>query len=188
VRYKDAHRTPASSKSEYATVEDFGKLFTEDLNSLYLLSFLLTGSHEKAEKCVVAGLDECVGGNFVVREWAHSWARRTLIRNAIQMIAPHASRTRPIPDTFNLTAMANPSGLPSGDVPFDRVLALEDFDRFVFVLSVLERYIDQNCAVLLGTSRQKVQESRIRVLMRIADTDGFEGNASNTVSLCGAFD
>jgi hypothetical protein len=79
MRRNDAHRIQAITKSYYATTEDFGKLFTADMNSLYLLSLLLTASHERAEECLVAGLDECVDGNFVSREWAHSWARRMLI-------------------------------------------------------------------------------------------------------------
>jgi hypothetical protein len=45
----------------------------------------------------------------------------------------------------------NISRMPLQDAPFAIVLALEDFERFVYVLSVLERYSDQTCAVLLGT-------------------------------------
>jgi outer membrane efflux protein len=37
------------------------------------------------------------------------------------------------------------------------VLALGDFERFVFVLSVLERYSDQDCSVLLRCSREDVR-------------------------------
>lgn len=32
------------------------------------------------------------------------------------------------------------------------MLELEDFERLVFVMSVLERYSDQDCSVLLGCS------------------------------------
>lgn len=34
--------------NKYATAEDFDKIFAENLDSLYLLSLLLTGDHEKA--------------------------------------------------------------------------------------------------------------------------------------------
>ena len=56
------------------------------------------------------------------------------------------------------------------NTPFASVLGLEDFERFVYVLSVLERYPDQTCAVLLGTSIQQILEARIRGLRHIADS------------------
>ena len=60
-----------------------------------------------------------------------------------------------------------PRWLP-GD-PFASVLALQDFDRFVYVLCVLEGYADQNCAVLLGISHREVRETRIRAVQHVAD-------------------
>ena len=47
-----------------------------------------TGSHEKAEQCFVAGIEDCAQGSSVSRQWARSWARRVIIRNAVRMIAP----------------------------------------------------------------------------------------------------
>jgi hypothetical protein len=52
-----------------------------------------------------------------------------------------------------------------------RVLGLEEFERFVFVLSVLERYSDQDCSLLLGCSRQDVREARIGALQHVAELD-----------------
>jgi hypothetical protein len=184
MRSNDAHRIQAITKSDFATTEDFGKLFTDDMNSLYLLSFLLTASHERAEECVVAGLDECVEGNFVIREWAHSWARRMLIRNAIRIVAPHADDIKPTSVALHSTGTANLRRIPLGDSPFAGVLELEDFERFVFVLSVLERYIDHNCAILLGTTKRIVQETRIRALMRIGDTSDVGASGPKTGTLC----
>jgi DNA-directed RNA polymerase specialized sigma24 family protein len=57
------------------------------------------------------------------------------------------------------------------DARLARVLALEDIERFAYVLAVLEGYPDQNCAVLLGISRQEVRETRIRAIERIANFD-----------------
>lgn len=184
MKRNDAHRIQAITKSGYATTEDFGKLFTDDMNSFYLLSFLLTASHERAEECVVAGLDECVEGPFVIREWADSWARRILIRNAIRIVEPHADGIEPTPIALHSTGTANLRRIPLGDSPFAGVLELEDFERFVFVLSVLEGYIDHNCAILLGTSKGIVQETRIRVLMRIGDTHDVEALRPKTGTLC----
>jgi hypothetical protein len=40
----------------YAAAADFGEVFTEEMHSLYLLSFLLTADKDKAEQCIVGGL------------------------------------------------------------------------------------------------------------------------------------
>src|ERR1700721_2745548 len=72
----------------YANRDDFRRIFNEDMNSLFLLSFLLTADHEKAEQCFVSGLEEAVEGNPVFKEWARAWARRTIIQNAVRAIDP----------------------------------------------------------------------------------------------------
>src|ERR1700688_2322541 len=72
----------------YATSDDFCRIFSEEMNSLYLLGLLLTADAEKAERCFVAGIGASVEGNPVFREWARSWARRTIIQHAIRMIEP----------------------------------------------------------------------------------------------------
>src|ERR1700719_907468 len=72
----------------YASKADFHQIFDEDMNGLYLLSFLLTADREKAEQCFVSGLEDAAGGNPVFKEWARSWARRAIILNAVRSINP----------------------------------------------------------------------------------------------------
>src|ERR1700722_10521998 len=72
----------------YASSDDFRQVFDEDMNSLYLLSFLLTADRETAEQCFVSGLEDAVEGNPVFKEWARSWARRVIIVNAVRAINP----------------------------------------------------------------------------------------------------
>ena len=55
-------------------------------------------------------------------------------------------------------------GLASRDPRFSAILALPDFERFVYVLSVLEGCTDQECATLLGVPRQQIEETRLRAL------------------------
>ena len=69
------HRIMESGNNGFATCEDFRKVFIEDMESLYLLSFLSTGNHDEAEQCFLEGLDACVDGISVFREWADAWAR-----------------------------------------------------------------------------------------------------------------
>jgi len=45
------NRGKPSIAGDYATSDDFRKLFTEDMEGLHLLAYLLTGDQEKAEQC-----------------------------------------------------------------------------------------------------------------------------------------
>src|ERR1700746_3034020 len=76
-----------------ATHEDFHSIFSEGRTKLYKLSFLLTRDPEKAERCLVTGLDDCVTGNRIFREWARSWAKRAIVQNAIRELNPRPSQS-----------------------------------------------------------------------------------------------
>ena len=72
----------------YASQDEFCQIFADDENALYLLSLLLTADGSKAEKCFVAGLEDSIQGNPVFKEWARSWSKRMIVKNAIRMISP----------------------------------------------------------------------------------------------------
>jgi len=151
--------------SEYATMENFRNVFTEEMNKLHLLALLLTGDEAKTEQCFVAGIEDSVNSNSVFRDWARSWAKRTIIKNAIEAVQPRPS----VPGGFSRTTPQKK--LPSSSalhVELQRVLALEDLDRFVFVMSVLEGYSETECSLLLGCSPLEVHDARIRALDHIA--------------------
>src|SRR4029077_901384 len=86
-------RVHEAKADQYATREDFRRIFSEDTNGLYRLSLLLTRDSVKAEQCFVGGLDDCVSGNSVFREWARSWVKRAIIQNAIRELKPRPSRS-----------------------------------------------------------------------------------------------
>jgi hypothetical protein len=153
----------------YASCEDFRRTFSEDLNGLFQLSFLLTVDPEKAERCFVSSFEDCVTGNPVFREWAHSWAKRTIIKNAIEESKP---RPRHSNSPLSATNIGQLSRGPGGHFEIDAVLGLEDFERFVFVISVLEHYSEHDCALLLGCSVQQFREARTRALRHIANSGG----------------
>jgi hypothetical protein len=149
----------------YATSDDFRRVFDEDMNSLYLLSYLLTADREKAEQCFVSGLEDAVEGNPVFKEWAHSWARRVIIVNAVRAINP-----RPTEENGRSSAAPvsnNGKTPPVEHVGIAAVLALEPFERFVYVMTVLERYSDQDCSLLLGCARRDVVAARTRAFEQI---------------------
>jgi DNA-directed RNA polymerase specialized sigma24 family protein len=149
----------------YASSTDFRQIFDEDMNSLYLLSFLLTADREQAEQCFVSGLEDAAEGNPVFKEWARSWARRVIIVNAVRVINP-----RPMKENGrSSSAMDSSNGKtpPGEQLEIAAVLALEPFERFVFVMTVLERYSDQDCSLLLGCARRDVVAARTRALQQI---------------------
>jgi DNA-directed RNA polymerase specialized sigma24 family protein len=150
---------------QYANSDDFQQIFQEDMSGLYLLSFLLTADREKAEQCFVSGLEDAVEGNRVFKDWARSWARRAIIQNAVRVINPRS------PEASSVTRNTNEAKLPAEQpVEIGAVLKLEPFERFVYVMSVLERYSDQHCSVLLGCTRGKVSAARIRALQQIGNS------------------
>jgi hypothetical protein len=155
-----------TAPTQYATSADFRQIFHDEMQGLYLLSFLLTADREKAEQCFVSGIEDSIKGNPVFKEWARSWARRVIIQNAIRVIKP-----RPM----QKTAPSNSGGkaLPAEQTEIARVLALEPFERFVYVMSVLERYSDHDCSILLGCARQEVMATRIRAVQQLGSTARF---------------
>jgi DNA-directed RNA polymerase specialized sigma24 family protein len=165
---RNRHIEPRKT-DEYATSEDFCKLFTEEMARLYLLSFLLTADHEKAEECFVDGLEDCVKGNSAFREWARSWARRTILKNAIRLVDPRPSRAGGAFAEIHREADGKRQRTQDQHPVIASVLGLGDFDRFVFVMLVLERYSEKECSVLLGWSQQDVGEARMRAAQQIAE-------------------
>lgn len=161
-------RVANSEESKYASAEDLRQVFSDDMDALYRLSFLLTGDHEKAEQCFVAGVEDSVNASRVFKEWARTWAKRTIIQSALRALQPrprqHADSSLP-GRAVNINDLRN---IPDRDVALSAVLALEDFERFVFVLTVLEGYSEHECALLLNSSIGDVRNARIRATEQMA--------------------
>jgi len=156
------NRPLAARAREYASAEDFCRIFKAEMTSLYCLALALTGDEELAEQCYVAGLEECISGNAVFKEWARSWSKRVVIKKAIQLISPVAGATFLAPREFV------PGEPGSGAALVVAALGqLRPFDRFVFVMSVLEKYSDYECSVLLACPPGEVARARIRALQEI---------------------
>ena len=158
-----ASKVMKQDPTQYAVRADFCGIFQQDMNSLYLLSFLLTGDKAMAERCFVRGLDDSASGNPVFKEWAQAWARRTIIQNAIQMMRPRPAAG----STPSSVLDRGTGGNTSKPAEIVAILALPTFDRFVFVMSVLERYSDQECSLLLDCNRSEVISARTRALRQI---------------------
>ena len=165
-KYKNAR------SNEYATSSDFCHIYVEQMNSLYLLSLLLTADPQKAEKCFLSGFDESTSNNYVFKEKAHLWARRSIIGSAIRLLCPQ-------PNNENESNEARPSpliGKVPGKVPaelqgypsFAHIVGLNAFERFIFIMSILEKYSDQECSLLLGCFRREVINARTAAIGLLA--------------------
>jgi hypothetical protein len=156
-----------------ATGDEFCRVFSEELDSLYQLSFLAVRDHDKAERCVLAGLEECCRATHVFWDWALSRAKWTIIRHAIRELRPRPHRGSSSWAELEIWYSEKSPNFRGGYFKAEAVLALEDFERFVFVISVLERYSDHDCAVLLGCSLLELREARTQASLHIVGHSAF---------------
>lgn len=151
--------TKQSAIQPYASAADFCRIFEQNMNRLYLLSYLLTADHGMAEQCFERSLEHTTRNPRVFRDWAESWARRTIMHTAIELMHPSRSSSKasgsPRPSNGNEAA------------PISAVVALPPFERFAFVMSVLERQSPRDCSLLLGCGREDVVAARGRALQQL---------------------
>ena len=158
MRERVRNQIRRNEPNPYATREDFINIFHGDGDELYQLSFLLTRDHAKAEECFLAGIENCVNENSVFREWARIWAKRIIVEDAIRKLRPRPSLpgSSLVAALYTYSEESNGNG-SGGHFDLDAVLRLGDFERFVFVMSVLEHYSHHECALLLGCSVWEVR-------------------------------
>jgi hypothetical protein len=146
------------TRTSYASV-------IEEMQSLYMLSFLLTADHDKAEQCLVSAIGECEEEIGVFMDWAGLWTRRAVLKRAIQLIMPAPEHA----DDVSRSSLKGPARW-ADNIPFAPVLLLDTFERFVFVMSVLEGQPDEECAILLRCSQRDVMIARALALQRQSST------------------
>jgi hypothetical protein len=151
----------------YATAASFIEIFNEEMNGLFLLSILLTADPEKAEQCFVGALEECLHGIDVFMEWARLWARRAIIKRAIKLINPTPDQAK-----RQLLTSVRRYSRPINDNLIGAIFSLGAFERFVFVVSLLERQSDEDCSALLSCRRRDIELARVKALKSLPDTDG----------------
>jgi len=152
----------AHLRIDYATHDDFCKVLEKDMKPLYLLAFLLTGNHKESERCFVSTVENDFKEQVVFKEWALPWVKRGLIKNAIEIVSPASPRNDAKRDIWSAGQCAT-----QGEYGIDTVTKLSAFERFVFVMSILERYSNWDCSMLLGCSMNKVAQARMRALCRL---------------------
>ncbi len=145
--------------TRYAAATDCYRIFSEEMDSLYYLAFLLTADQNIAERCFVGGLGECVDRFSLLLDKTGSWARSAIVRSAVGIV-------RPVPEEGNYEVNANLPATEGVSNPFAFIVSLPVFERFVFVMSILEGQSDEQCQSLLSCSRQEVVMARKTALKR----------------------
>ena len=154
-----------SERCEYTRKEEFVSVFECERASLQRLALLLTANSEVAKRCLIGAFRECIAGSSVSKDWVLNWIRRTVIRNAINLVMGPEGQS--FVNTNNetdsgLIAFSPDDSLGAIATP-ESIRGLPEFDRFVFVICVLERYSMHDCALLLGRSPREIDEARQRV-------------------------
>jgi DNA-directed RNA polymerase specialized sigma24 family protein len=147
----------AQFRTGYATNADFCELLERELKPLYLLAFLLTANHKEAKQCLVTMVDEALKEPRVFKEWVRSWIKRSLIKNAIDIVGPASGGISEKRDLWN-----SGQNKTDRDDEINAVTQLPPFERFVFVMSILERYSPWECSVLLGCSPKSACQARMQ--------------------------
>lgn len=155
--YSYRHKTPGQSKAGYATSSRFCGLLVADSRPLYLLAFVLTGSHSEAERCFLATVGDVVRAKTVFEGWERSWSKRCLILNAIRLVFSAPTR---ISGEFESWSRVDLKSRECSTVNALTRLA-PPLQRFVFVMSVLEKYSVRECALLLGRTPRDVALARV---------------------------
>ena len=148
----------------YASSGDFHRIFDEETDSLYRLAFVLTADREKADQCVVSGLEDSVKGKPGFSRNGHDRGLgERSFRTPQRMINP-----RPVEEGY-------PSGLNVGGRTSGQKHDGDDRDsqpravRPIRLCDVGSRALfrSHECSVLLGCSRRDVIAARNRALEEI---------------------
>lgn len=140
----------------HANSKDFCKAFESEMNSMYLLAFLITGKHQLAERAFIRILQEVQSDNGVVKSHVSDWIRHRLIEDAISAISPRKEQQ---PDLW--------FGETEAAFYINSVTQLVLVERFVFVLTVLEGYSTRECCLVLGINPHAVAEAKSSALDKL---------------------
>ena len=164
-----------NERREYARKEEFVGVFECERVGLQRLALLLTANSETAKRCLSRAFRECIASTLVSKEWVVSWTRRMVIRNAINLvIGPEGRSFVTTNDEVDVGFVAfSPDDTLDAIAASESVLDLPEFERFVLVICVLERYSIHDCALLLGKSPRDIKEARQRVGIQVGQIDGL---------------
>src|ERR1700674_5725436 len=122
-----------AQSNKYATSSDFCQIYAQQMNSLYLLSLLLTADPRKAEQCFLSGFEDSMNNSFVFKERAYLWARRSIILHAIRLLCPRLNDENELHEAGFLPLNGKVPAELQAYSNFARIVGLNSFERFIFV-------------------------------------------------------
>jgi DNA-directed RNA polymerase specialized sigma24 family protein len=152
----------ADSRAGSANRPDLCKVLEQYLKPLYLLAFLLTANHKTAEQCFASTVEQALNEPAVLKDYVRFHIKRSLIRNVIAILPRPSAAVNEKRDPWS---RGRHKAVGSDEI--GAVTRLPPLERFVFVMSVLERYSDGECSLLLGCSSRDVALARMRALRRL---------------------
>jgi DNA-directed RNA polymerase specialized sigma24 family protein len=175
----------ASKRCEYARKEDFVEVFECERAGLQRLALLLTANSQAANRCLIRAIRESIASSSVSKKWVLSWIRRVVIRSAISLVMRPKGQSfvNRNDDADDGLVAFSPQDSLDAIAGSESILGLPEFERFVFVICVLECYSIHDCALLLGKSPRDIIEARQRVGDQVGHIDELR-NSSQCVVIC----
>ena len=155
--------------NDYATASEFCQIFSKNMEALYTLALALTADKATAEQCLFLALEECKKTATVFRQWANSWSRLAVIESAIRLVRPSAN------DVAGEAPVVSDEVIEKGGPAAAQVSKMRTFDRFTFVLTVLDLYSVRDCAILLKCRPQEIKRARQRAMEFFAKAANYIG-------------
>jgi hypothetical protein len=128
--------------SDRQHLTSFCQVFNDELARLFSLALLLTADPVKAERCFISSLNDCACFPPLEKERVLFWSKRFIMHNAI----------RPIGGAFEDKKMSTIKGNVESTKPpalLSALAQLPRFERFVFVMSILEGLEDDEICSFL---------------------------------------
>lgn len=166
--------------------------FAQNTESLFRLSYLITGEQSKAESCFAQALEAAIASaaTVVSSDFVLSWAKRVLIKASINTlsqndledeIASRALDSANVEDLFLEISSAPPlSRQDAGaedarrarDPLCEGLLSLKPLLRVAFVLRYLEKLSKRDIALLLDVSPAILNRALQSALLKLAACAG----------------
>jgi DNA-directed RNA polymerase specialized sigma24 family protein len=160
---------PSGEPGQIPLLEKYRRLFASNGTGLHQFALILTADPHLAKQCLVPGLEDYCPGNSAFQEWAHEWARRVIVANALRVLSD--------PSTPDWSCASSGSHLTDDrsnshackQQLLCRIFSLEKGERFVFAMTVLEQMSDKECAELLGCIVSDIAPVRSRAIEKITE-------------------
>jgi hypothetical protein len=132
------------------------EMWVDKMAELYLLAFMLTADKQTAEECMLGAVDEYLNSSATsLVDWMKDKGRQAVIERAVQCVNPKVKASY----SWTLPAGTRSLSAPVHQ-PFAVITALGTFERFVYVLTVLEGYEEEECAEVLECRPSEVVAAR----------------------------